>query len=101
MTMEREPIRNKHQDAIDAVFADNSVPNGARELINKLLSDAEDIESERDEAIEDADTLRDQVEQRDSEQDRALEEVKYWLHDVLAVKARDPYKLLRIVERAL
>jgi hypothetical protein len=99
--MERQPIRDKHQSAIDKLFADKSVPNSAREFINELLFDAEDIESERDEAIEDADTLRDQVEQRDSDQNKALEEVKYWLHDVISVKARDPYKLLRIVERAL
>lgn len=77
------------------------MPNLARELINELLSNAEDIESERDEAIEDANALRDEVEHRDSVQDAALVEVRYWLHDVLAVKARDPYKLLRIVEDAL
>jgi hypothetical protein len=99
--IQRESIRDKHQDAIDALFANESVSNSACDLINKLLSDAEDIESERDEAIEDADTLRDQVEHRDSAQDEALVEVKYWLHDVLSVKARDPYKLLRIVERVL
>lgn len=98
---ERQPIRDKHQAAIDVIFADQSVPNNAREFINKILSDAEDIESERDEAIEDANTLRDQVEHRDSEQDKVLEEVKYWLHDVLSVKPRDPYKLLRMVERVL
>lgn len=99
--MERAPIRDRHQDAIDALFADESVPNSARDLINKLLSDAEDIESERDEAIEDADTLRDQVEHRDSEQDRALEEVRYYLIDMFALRPRDPKRLLRIVENAL
>lgn len=101
MTAERTSIRTKHEDAIEALFADDRVPNSARELVNALLTDAEDIESERDEAIEDADTLRDQVEHRDSEQDRALEEVKYYLHDWLNVIPRDPRKLLRIVERAL
>lgn len=101
--MEREPIRSKHQDAIDAIFADPGVPNRARELINKLLSDAEDIESERDEAIEDADTLRDEVAHRDSVQDEALEIVKYWIHDVLILHKPmiDPLKILRVVERAL
>lgn len=101
MTAERTSIRTKHQAAIDALFADGRVPNSARELVNALLTDAESVEEERDEAIEDADTLRDQVEHRDSEQDRALEEVKYYLYDWLNVIPRDPRKLLRIVERAL
>lgn len=99
--MERTPVRNKHQDAIDAFFADESVPASARKLLNSLLSDAEDIESERDDAEEDADTLRDQVEKRDSDQDEALAEVRYWLIDILSIIPRDPKKLLRIVERAL
>ncbi len=101
MTLEREPIRDKHQAVIDAVFADGRVPKGAIDLINALLTDAEDIESERDEAVEDADTLRDQVEHRDSEQDRVLEEVQYWLRDFLDMKLRNPRRLLRMVERAL
>lgn len=101
LQIKRQSIREKHQAAIDAVFADESVHGGARELINALLFDAEDIESERDEAIEDADTLRDQVEQRDSDQNTALVEVKYWLIDVLNVVPRDAKKLLRVVEDAL
>jgi outer membrane murein-binding lipoprotein Lpp len=99
--MERQPLRDKHQAWIDKVFANQSVPNDARTLINALLTDAEDIESERDELVEEVDELRDQVAARDSDQDRALEEVKYWLRDVLDVKPRDPRKLLRIVEAAL
>jgi hypothetical protein len=99
--MPTSSIRDKHQDAIDAIFADESVPNNARELINKLLSDAEDIEADRDEAIGDADELRDQVEHRDSVQDDALVEVRYWLIDVLSVIPRNPKTLLRIVENAL
>ena len=98
-----EPIRDEHEEKIEAVFADESVPVRARELINALLTYAENIEEERDEAIEDADTLREQIEQRDSDQDAALEAIKYWLHDALNFKklTTDPLKMLQLVERAL
>lgn len=99
--MERQPIRDKHQAAIDAVFADASVPNSAREPVNALLTDAEDIESERDEAIDDADEKAAEIKRdRDALED-ALVTVRYWLIDVLSVKPRNPRKLLRTVEKAL
>jgi hypothetical protein len=98
-----EPIREKHQAAIDAIFADVGVPKRATDLINALLSDAEDIEAQRDEAIEDADTLRDQVEQRDSDQDACLTHVKYWMIDTLVHHRpmTDPRAVLRKIEDAI
>lgn len=99
--MEREPLCDKHEEAIVAVFANENVPQCAIDLIKALLSDAEDIEADRDEAIEDANSLREQVEQRDSAQDEALVHVKYYLIDILSVIPRDPKKLLRIVENVL
>lgn len=59
---------------------------------------------ERDGLQEQIDALEVELDERNSDQDSALETVKYWLHDVLVLKRpmqKPPREILRIVEEAL
>ena len=98
-----DPIREKHAAAIEAILADVGVPDRAVKLIEALLTDAEDIEAQRDEYEEERDEALADLESRQASETQALEKVKYWFLDVMThgKPMTDPRKILRIVEDAL
>lgn len=73
------------------------------EQLTGIATERDDLKAEVDEMKAEEDVLRAELDQRDSDQDRALETVKYWFLDVMAHQRpmSDPRKILRIVEDAL
>jgi septal ring factor EnvC (AmiA/AmiB activator) len=73
------------------------------EELKEVESDLEHAQTLLKSAEEDVASLEEQLAQRDSDQDTALEAVKYWMQDALVLHKpiTDPRKILRMVEDAI
>lgn len=88
---------------------DNLVDEHAKEAarVEELQDEVNDLESEAKDAKEleeEIETLRAEIDQRDSDQDRVLADVKYWLIDLLVHKTPMrimPRVMLRKIEDVL
>lgn len=97
-----EPIREKHQAAIDALFGHPDTSDDTIDLINALLTDAEDIEAQRDEYETERDEAIEEVNDHYESQFAVLEHVKYWMHNALVLHRpmTDPRVIMRMLEDA-
>lgn len=73
------------------------------EELKEVESDLEHAQTLLKSAEEDVASLEEQLAQRDSDQNAALDAVKYWMQDALVLHKpiTDPRKILRMVEDAL
>lgn len=88
---------------------DNLVAQHAKEAarvsdLSDKVRDLKDAERDRDDLKEEVEGLSGEIEQRDSDQDRVLSDLKYWLHDVLVLNGpmrTPPRVMLRRIEEVL
>lgn len=96
-------IRDKHKKAIKAAFGPKGTHESALDLINAILTDADNVEAQRDEYETERDELQAELDEHASDMEAALLAVKYWMQDALVLHKpiTDPRKILRMVEDAL